>query len=250
MLPRASTKSDPGLRLTQRWHAWLLQYVPGTSTKESIDVIERKDKKAENQSERKINLFVSIDEPRMLGDLFPGSRKFSPSCMDHCLAMVSRFCAETKDFRFEDEENHVESAIASFVELYDAVFSGAVVRQPFRGIQVTSCTNVLFIFQGVDPVKVERIMKAELKKVFGTEDLHIHGRTLSLIWVDGSTLYHSEGPPERYELEYVHPKDYISSCESESTGATVEFKRADNKRCFDEALGATSTAPKKTRVEP
>lgn len=249
MLPREWTKSDPAQRLSQRWQTWLYEYVPGVKTKESIDVIETTTQKDENK--RKINLFVSIEEPCTLGELFPANRRFSPSCIGDCNAVVSNLCAETMDFRYEDLEYNVESGVVSFVELYAAVFAGALVRQPFRGVNVSSCKNVLFIFQGADPVKVERTMKAELKKVFGKEDLQIHDRVVSLIWVDSFVLQcREEGPPQRFVLEEdlrLNDED-VSSSESDGTIDYIPLKRTDNKRSFEDQGDAVPVIPKKAKV--
>lgn len=241
MLPREWTKSDPALRLSQRWQTWLYEYIPGVKAKESVDVIETKDQKVERK--RKIGLFVSIEEPHTLGDLFPANRRFSPSCVADSDAVVSTLCAETMDFRYEDSDNNVESGVGSFVALYDAVFAGAFVRQPFRGVNISSCKNVLFIFQGADLVKVERAMKAELKKVFGKEDLQIHDRVVSLIWVDSFVLQcREEGPPQKFVLEGLSLNDdeVSSSEESDGTIDYIPLKRADNKRSFEGDAGSAT----------
>ena len=94
-------------------------------------------------------------------------------------------------------------------------------------------------------------MKAELKKVFGKEDLQIHDRVVSLIWVDSFVLQcREEGPPQRFVLEedLRLNDENVSSSESDETIDYIPLKRTDNKRSFEDQGDAVPAIAKKAKV--
>lgn len=58
----------------------------------------------------------------------------------------------------------------------------------FESVSKETFSILLFVFNGYDYVKAERIMRNTIKSICGHNELHINGHRVKLVWIHYGTL--------------------------------------------------------------
>ena len=132
-----------------------------------------------------IDIIIKINSKVIVSELFPSPHVIRPA--------DDYSSANTYFGMMRSEVKSIEHEIMQFVNFYYKFFKNNLIdryklTKTTRAARNDTSSILLFLFNGYDYVKAERIMRNTIKSICGHNELHITGHRVKLVWIHYGTL--------------------------------------------------------------